>query len=39
MGVCVGHLLYEMNNEVVWLHCGLIFSYINLRPPISENKN
>lgn len=39
MGLFIGHLLYEMNSEVIWLYYGLIFSYINLRLTISENKN
>jgi len=38
MGLCVGHFLYEMNSEVVWLYYGLILSYVNLRFPISEDK-
>ncbi len=36
MGLFIGHFLYEINLEVVWLYYGLILSYVNLRFPIRD---
>lgn len=37
IGVLLGHFLYQMSSEVVWLYYGIILAYANLRFPQTES--